>query len=161
MTVEELLDSYDWAEVFGEGSGINTDKSTDAVGDCPPDPAPDRAAVAAVLASRDGENDESAWMGVFLLKDGRYLYAEGSCDYTGWDCQAGNSLTVARTLRELVIYGLTDEARREFRTLSAGALWPACLSPEAPFCIAADWHEENGNAAASACLCAMSRMEGQ
>jgi hypothetical protein len=85
MTLDELQQSYDWAEVFGEGSGGNCDKKTDAVGACSPTPEPSRADVAEILAMRDGENDGDVWIGVFRLKDGRYLHASGSCDYTGWD----------------------------------------------------------------------------
>ncbi len=41
-----------------------------------------------------------------MLKDGRYLLATGSCDYTGWDCQGGNNLEVAHTLEDIIQYGL-------------------------------------------------------
>src|SRR6478735_12405859 len=38
--------------------------------------------------------DEQGWDGeaveiVAELNDGRWVFIEGSCDYTGWDCQAG------------------------------------------------------------------------
>src|SRR6478735_8794661 len=95
ITLEQLLVSWDWGEVFGEGSGGNCDQQTDP---CPPtDTAvstapPRRTDVAEIIAAVNGENDESEWLGVFRLNDGRFLLASGSCDYTGWDCQAGNSL---------------------------------------------------------------------
>src|SRR5437016_13727744 len=98
MTVEELSNNGDWEEVFGEGSGGNCTRDTEAVGECDPTP-PARADIEEILALREGRNDELSWMGVFLLNDGRFLYAEGSCDSTGWHCHAGNSLTVASDLR--------------------------------------------------------------
>ncbi len=83
-----LNDSYDWEEVFGEGSGGNTNKETDA---CPPTETdidltpPTRADVVEIIAAVNGEGDESDWIGVFRLKDGRFLLACGGCDMTGWD----------------------------------------------------------------------------
>src|ERR1700722_6341280 len=102
ITVEQLQNSYDWAEVFGEGSGGNC---TNEVDECPPGSSvsrevPTRADVSKVIAAVEGERNGDSWLGVFLLKDGRYLVASGSCDYTGWGCRAGNSLEVAATLEE-------------------------------------------------------------
>ena len=88
MTIEELLADADWCNVFaddGEYSGGNCDKHTDAVPPTPPDPPPTRKDVVRILASRDGEPDGDDWIGVFELRDGRYLFARGGCDYTGWD----------------------------------------------------------------------------
>lgn len=87
MTLEELRADYDWACVFaddGNGSCGNCSKELDLVGEVS-DAAFTREDVVEVLASRDGEHDGPAWMGVFRLNDGRFVYAEGSCDYTGWD----------------------------------------------------------------------------
>jgi hypothetical protein len=109
-----LLESCAWGEVFGEGSGGNTDKATDA---CPPGAAvdltpPTRADVADVIAAAHGENAEAEWVGVFRLRDGRFLLATGWCDYTGFDCQAGNHLEVAASLADLLAVGLTDGQKR-------------------------------------------------
>lgn len=87
ITLPELLESCDWAEVFGDESSGNTDKQTDP---CPPGSdvdtsPPSRADVAEIIAAVNGENDGQDWVGVFLLKDGRFLLATGGCDYTGWD----------------------------------------------------------------------------
>jgi hypothetical protein len=41
-----------------------------------------------VLAVWEGENDGDDWRWVLLLKDGRYAFLQGGCDYTGWDCQS-------------------------------------------------------------------------
>ncbi len=86
-TIESLLESYDWAEVFGEGTGGETDNKTD---ECPPGSnvdrtPPKRSDVEEIIALVNGENDGPDWVGVFKLKDGRYLVASGGCDYTGWD----------------------------------------------------------------------------
>ncbi len=113
IELEKLKDAYDWQEVFGEGSGGNCDKQTDP---CPPQSTidttpPSIADVVEIIAAVNGENDEYSWVGVFRLADGRYCVAEGSCDYTGWDCQAGNSIQVAESLDDAVTYGLTPDNR--------------------------------------------------
>lgn len=87
ITLEQLADDYDWAEVFGEGSGGNCNDKTD---ECPPGAAidltpPKRKDVTEIFAAVNGENDGDEWIGVFRLCDGRFLVAAGSCDYTGWD----------------------------------------------------------------------------
>lgn len=113
ITIEELARDSDWAEVFGEGSGGNTDRSTEPV---PPgsnvdrEPA-SRTDVIEVIAAVNGENEGQEWIGVFLLRDGRYLVAEGSCDYTGWDCRASNNLAVAETLADAIRFGMNDGQR--------------------------------------------------
>lgn len=113
ITLDQLQSDSDWAEVFGEGSGGNTDKRTEAV---PPgssvstEPA-DRSNVAQILAAVNGENDGADWVGLFLLKDGRYLVASGGCDYTGWDCRACNNLVVGSSLADAIRFGLDDSQR--------------------------------------------------
>lgn len=106
-----FVDSYDWEEVFGEGSGggncTNDIESPDGTS-CSP---VTRSDVAEIIAAVDGENDAEDWAGVFRLKDGRYLVATGGCDYTGWDCQAENTLTVARDEATAVRFGMSDENR--------------------------------------------------
>lgn len=114
ITIEELLDSYDWEEVFGEGPGGNCNGVIQVV---PPgaDISSDgvkRTDVTEIIAAVNGERDESDWVGVFLLKDGRYLVAEGGCDYTGWDCRASNSLCVCPSLTDAVNLGLNAEQRK-------------------------------------------------
>ena len=41
--------------------------------------------VLGILAEVPGANDELAWHWVIKLKDNRYAYIIGWCDYTGWD----------------------------------------------------------------------------
>jgi hypothetical protein len=107
----ELLDDYDWAEVFGEGSGGNCDGTIQVVppGASVASSGVSRAMVAEVIAAVNGENAGEQWVGLFRLNDGRFLVAEGGCDYTGWDCQAGNSLCVAGSLADAIKYGLNAE----------------------------------------------------
>ena len=151
MTLEELKSSYDWVEAFGEGSGGNTDKTTEAVGACDPSP-PMLADVVEILAFRDGENDEKNWIGVFRVADGRFVYVDAGCDFTGWDCRASNSLTVAADLRSLVVMGMTDEARQEFPQIVRSALWPSSIREDAPPGIAADWLHDQGDEGAALLL---------
>lgn len=156
ITLDELRDSYDWAEVFGEGGGGNCNNETDA---CPPEAdinctPPTRADVVEIVAAVNGENDGPEWIGVFLLRDGRYLVAEGSCDYTGWDCQAGNTMQVAATLQDAIQFGLTPE-RQERLGLSLQSLpntdrdaFLKALSENeddvTTRMVYADWLDENG-----------------
>ena len=48
-----------------------------------------------VLAVYEGENDGEDWRWILQLKDGRFVFLQGGCDYTGWDCQswAGSTFT--------------------------------------------------------------------
>lgn len=111
IDIDDLKSDYDWEEVFGEGSGGNCDGTIQVV---PPGAPVDsggvsREMVTEIIAAVNGENDGKDWVGLFLLIDGRYLVAEGGCDYTGWDCQAGNSLCVAGSLVDAIKYGLNAE----------------------------------------------------
>lgn len=111
------LDDYDWAEVFGEGSG----------GNCTPiQPARpvfdkvtstetfSRENVVSLLGLSEGEKDERDWVCYGKLKDGRYFVARGGCDYTGWDCRASNSGDVANTKKNIIAFGLSAEERGRF-----------------------------------------------
>lgn len=88
ITMGDLLSDHDWLEVFGEeGNYGNTSDKTD---ECPPGAGvdrtpPKRTDVAEIIAAVNGERDEKSWVGVFRLRDGRFLAASGGCDYTGWD----------------------------------------------------------------------------
>ena len=125
------LDSYDWAEVFGEGTG----------GNCPaiiPDVPPgdevtststfSREDVAAIRGQQEGENDGPDWIVWGVLKDGRFFIARGGCDYTGWDCQASNNGSVASTEADLIQFGMTDNERDRF-----GVQLPPVQRTQLPF----------------------------
>lgn len=115
--MDPRLDTSDWAEVFGEGTGGNCTPIK-------PQPAPpsyngslitfSRADVVEIFQMVEGENDGPPWVVYGRLRDGRFFVATGSCDYTGWDCQAGNSGSVATTREAIIRFGLTDEDRNRF-----------------------------------------------
>ena len=87
ITLDEMRTDYDWAQVFADENAGNVDKSVNVA---PPganvgfEPMT-RGDVSEIIAAVNGENDEADWLGVFRLKDGRFLVASGGCDYTGWD----------------------------------------------------------------------------
>lgn len=119
MTIDELLASSDWSEVFCESnSGGGVDGVVEA---CPPGTTidltlPKRADVVEIIAiceAPQGFYEFNQWggVGVFKLRDGRYLAASGWCDTTGWDCRAGNSLEVGHTLEDVVMFGLSEDDR--------------------------------------------------
>lgn len=107
LTIEQFLDSYDWRYIFDEYG--------------PPDPpvhgyevslAPvERTDVEKIHYLIEGENDGPDWVGVFSLKDGRFLVDRGGCDYTGWGCQDGGSMQATHTLDDAVRYALTEGER--------------------------------------------------
>lgn len=113
VDIEHIRNDYDWKEVFGEGGGGNTTKETEAAP--PGSPVditpPNISDIAEIIAAVNGENDGDEWIGLFRLNDGRYLVASGTCDYTGWDCQAGNSLVVCATENDALLYGLSEQQR--------------------------------------------------
>lgn len=67
--------------------------------------------VAEIVASSEGQNDESNWRVVVRLTDGRYSFLSAGCDYTGWDCQAWGSSQEYGSLEELIRMGLGKEDR--------------------------------------------------
>lgn len=113
ITIEQLVDDYDWAQVFADENAGNVDKTIHVAppGSSVSDATVCRADVAEIIAAVNGENDGAEWIGVFKLKDGRYLVASGGCDYTGWDCQAGNNLTVCKDMADVLQFGLSVEQR--------------------------------------------------
>jgi len=112
------LDDYDWAEVFGEGTG----------GNCAPirpNRAPhdtltsnstfSREDVVLILGQESGDNDGPDWIVWGQLRDGRWFVARGGCDYSGWDCQASNGGDVASTRADIIRFGMTPEERTRFK----------------------------------------------
>jgi hypothetical protein len=104
ISLEELVNDYDWRQVFCESGtpdtipdNIEIDTSRIYIYD-----------VIEIIAAVNGQNDGEDWVGVFKLKDGRYIKASGWCDYTGWDCQSGTSLEIAESLEDIVKFGLTQ-----------------------------------------------------
>ena len=86
----ERLNDYNWACAFeyaGEKCyNLATPQVTAAEGDTEVDTSPfAREDVKEILHAVEGCNDGPAWIGVFLLRDGRYAFLSAWCDYTGWD----------------------------------------------------------------------------
>lgn len=70
-----------------------------------------RTQVERVIAKEDGENDdEKDWIGLFHMKDGRYMFLKAGCDYTGWGCQASGE-AVFFDSELLAIQGMGDQDR--------------------------------------------------
>lgn len=106
--LKEIQTCYDWEEVFGEGNGGNCSQEVESHDGTPIDLVL-RCNVVEVIASVNGENDGDSWICVVRLNDGRLACLEGSCDYTGWDCRAGNTITVASSMESLILTGMTPE----------------------------------------------------
>lgn len=64
----------------------------------------DPTSIEKVLARIDGENDGPEWHWLLKLKDGRFAYAFGGCDYTGWDCQSSLNVNTYETLEDAVFH---------------------------------------------------------
>ena len=88
------LDGYDWKEAFGycgepeTQAGAPEENRPQWAGAEPKDEKAlpvTRRDVKRILVLSEGENDGPEWLGIFDLWDGRYLYLEAGCDYTGWD----------------------------------------------------------------------------
>lgn len=83
------LNNQDWEEVFKYATPTvckagHTHGPSQVLGDNVSIAPFTREDVDEIIAMSDGENDGESWIGVFKLKDERYAYIEGSCDYTGW-----------------------------------------------------------------------------
>ena len=83
------LDDGDWAEVFKyaqpkicEAGHIHGPEST--IFSTTDTSEFTRDGVLEIIGLDCGVNDDSNWIGAFLLKDGRYAFITAWCDYTGW-----------------------------------------------------------------------------
>lgn len=56
--------------------------------------------ISVVLAVWEGQNDGDDWRWVLKLKDDRFVFLQGGCDYTGWDCQSWASHVIFTSLDE-------------------------------------------------------------
>jgi hypothetical protein len=122
MSIHEQITGYAWANAFHVAGP--PDDSEDTYG-CYNDPdlravppgadvslAPFlRADVKRIAATAEGENDGPDWLCVGRLKDGRWFKLAAGCDYTGWDCQSGGYVNVARTKADLLTYGISPDER--------------------------------------------------
>lgn len=117
-TLPAEIRGYDWHHVFecvgsAEGNSYNTPSVSVCQGSSAKPDEFNRSDVKQVIAVADGEHDGPDWIGVFLLKDGRFAFVRAGCDYTGWDCQSGGAGWVSHSLENLVKFGLgVDEYER-------------------------------------------------
>jgi hypothetical protein len=107
-TLEEIKTDYDWVEAFKATPGGTVRGVLGYGGSLA---AVDIGDVVDVVATSEGVNDETSWIGAFLLKDGRHLFLSAWCDYTGWDCQSGCDMQVASDLASLVRFAMGNEER--------------------------------------------------
>lgn len=90
MKIQEMLEDYDWKEVFGFAGGKNAcnsgvpERALPNDLDTSVDPF-DMKDVEEICYSDPGERDGHDWIIVGKLKDKRYFAIVAGCDYTGWD----------------------------------------------------------------------------
>lgn len=122
----DLLTGYDWEKVFEYAGDLFSEETAEPGewrsndGECnvsaclgtDTSAAPVwRKNVTRVIASSEGENDGPAWLIVVEVNDGRFAFLNASCDYTGWDCQAGGHCIVDTDLAHLIRFGIGEEDR--------------------------------------------------
>ncbi len=68
-----------------------------------------------VLAVWEGENDGDDWRWVIKVtpecakkNGGRFVFLQGGCDYTGWDCQSWASSKFSKTAKQAAKLSLGD-----------------------------------------------------
>ena len=67
-----------------------------------------------LLAGWGEDGDYAEWSGAWIgtTADGRWFYADGSCDTTGWDCQGGISVYFCDSLDAVLMHVTSDDVRR-------------------------------------------------
>jgi hypothetical protein len=63
-----------------------------------------------VLAVWEGENDGDDWRWVLKMKKGskgKFVFLQGGCDYTGWDCQSWAKSDISNTALKAAEYAKT------------------------------------------------------
>lgn len=105
-------EDYDWKEAFAsEGADTSNGKMfRKAVPNSEVSLEPFTIDnVVEVIKMVEGENDGESWLMLGKLNDNRWFLLDAWCDYTGWGCQSGGSVTLAASKEELLQYGLTTE----------------------------------------------------
>lgn len=106
MTITELMNDYDWENVFDYASPEEAEPNSKVSR-----ASFERKDVKRIIAYVEGENDGPDWVIVVELKDGRFASIRAGCDYTGWDCQAWGSSNVAESEDKIIRFGLSNEER--------------------------------------------------
>lgn len=119
-TLDQMPMNYDWMQVWNIDG--DADSNSNLFGILNPEGVPPGSNVDIdelkfndidkLISSIEGERDNQDWVCVVKMKDGRFASVRAGCDYTGWDCRSGGSSTVAKTLKELITFGLTDNERQ-------------------------------------------------
>lgn len=128
-TNEQWREDYDWIEAFGYAGQPDTCATVYQSGPdlrrahptaTEPSLQPFTIAdVASVEAMSEGENGDRDWLCLGVLNDGRWFLLAAGCDYTGWDCQAGGTTTLATSRDELLAYGTTTVERERLGLAAA------------------------------------------
>ncbi len=71
-----------------------------------------------VFSYQKGENEETDWIMSGELEDGSVFYFQGSCDYTGFDCQGGGKMILAPRWDNLLDHLADAELRNIARNIS-------------------------------------------
>jgi len=61
--------------------------------------------------NRTGNHGSASFIFGESSKSVPFLFVKAGCDYTGWDCQASNSLIVARSMQDMVKFGMDESDR--------------------------------------------------
>ena len=78
-------DSESFADDWNEAFKVAINNITAVVGDNEVSTEPfEPKDIMWFIGTIEGENDEENWEAAFILKDGRFVYMEAGCDYTGW-----------------------------------------------------------------------------
>lgn len=67
-----------------------------------------------IYYAKAGMNDEEDWTFLVKHKLGYYVYFVAGCDYTGFDCQGGGSITYGLDGKQMWLLGLTNDMRSNF-----------------------------------------------
>lgn len=76
--------------------------------------------IAEVLAVWEGENDGDDWRWVLRLNDNRFVFLQGGCDYTGWDCQSWATSEFTETAEQAADLALGDVKLGDSQPYEAG-----------------------------------------
>ena len=71
-----------------------------------------------VWAVWEGENDGDDWRWVLQLKNDRFVFLQGGCDYTGWDCVSWAESTFAETAEKAATEAVEDENQTVYESLA-------------------------------------------
>jgi hypothetical protein len=83
-----------------------------------------------VLWAVDGENEDSSWVAVLRLKDGRLGYISAGCAYTGWDVGGSGDSAVTETLAAMWWGTCTEDDRSRIRESGQFCGHDDCLADE-------------------------------